>query len=40
MILVKPDDLILDYFIYQMKVTKAEQDVERFFGFYENWRRA
>jgi len=40
MILVKPDDQVLDYYSYQKKMKEVIKDVERFFGFYENWRRA
>jgi len=36
----KPDDQVLDYFIYQMRVAKATEDVVKFFGIYEKWRRA
>jgi hypothetical protein len=38
--IVKPDDQVLDYLIYQLRISKATQDVLKFIGFYENWRRS
>jgi hypothetical protein len=32
--IVKPDDQVLDYFIYQMRVGKADDDIRKFFTNY------
>ena len=36
--IAKPDDQVLEYCIYQMRLARATRDVLKFFGFYENWR--
>jgi hypothetical protein len=38
-VLIKPDDQILDYFIYRNKIHKAEKDVDKFLFAYERWRQ-
>jgi hypothetical protein len=35
--IVKPDDQVLDYFIYQGKINRAIKDVERFQNGYQFW---
>jgi hypothetical protein len=36
--IAKPDDQVLEYCIYQMRIARATREVLNFFGFYEIWR--
>lgn len=37
MVLIKPDDQVLDYRIYLLRIALATQDLVKFLGFYEKW---
>lgn len=39
MIFIRPDDQVLDYRLYLLKISLATEDLLRFFGFYERWSR-
>ena len=39
MIFIRPDDQVLDYRIYLLKMSLATADMLKFLGFYEKWSR-
>jgi len=35
--IIKPDDQVLDYFLYQKRMIEPRKDVERFLTGYQFW---